>query len=88
MEPERGKALLKIVGIIGGLAAATWLVVKLTKPLEMGAQAISVHPHGEHTCYCPKCGETKKVEENVQCYTQYCSKCGTRMRAVETGEYR
>jgi len=48
----------------------------------------STHPHGPHDCYCPSCGYTETVEENVKCNTLYCPKCGDRLRAVGTGEYR
>lgn len=49
---------------------------------------MAVHPHGEHTCYCPSCDYEMPVAENVKCNTQECPECGTRMRAKETGEYR
>lgn len=47
-----------------------------------------VHPHGKHTCYCPKCGHEEDVEENVRCQDQVCPECGSYMMAKEPGEYR
>jgi len=48
----------------------------------------AIHPHGEHACICPKCGETVTVAENVKCNTQECPKCDTIMRAKDIGEQR
>ncbi len=48
----------------------------------------AVHPHGEHICVCPKCGEETTVEEDVKCNTQECPECGTKMRAKDIGERR
>ena len=88
MDPVRRKALLQLLGIFGGLAGAVWVVTKLTKPFEEGMEGISVHPHGEHVCYCPDCGARVTVGESVRCNTQVCPDCGARMRAEDTGEYR
>ena len=50
--------------------------------------SITVHPHGEHQCYCPSCSYVETVEAGVRCGTLVCPQCGDRLRAVETGEYR
>lgn len=47
-----------------------------------------VHPHGEHECYCPRCGYETIVAESVRCQDQVCPECGTYMRAKEAGEFR
>ena len=49
---------------------------------------INIHPHGSHSCYCPECNFTMVVETGVKCNTVVCPECGSRLRAVETGEYR
>lgn len=46
------------------------------------------HEHGPHTCYCPSCNYQSEVEAYVRCNTLSCPNCGSRMRAVETGEFR
>lgn len=48
----------------------------------------ATHPHGEHICECPECGEETTVTEDVKCNTQECPECGTRMRAKDIGERR
>ena len=52
------------------------------------ARWVETHIHGEHTCYCPACGYEIVIDAYVQCGTQICPQCGSRMRALETGEYR
>lgn len=47
-----------------------------------------VHEHGEHECYCPRCGYSKKFPENARCRDQVCPDCGGYLRARETGQYR
>jgi hypothetical protein len=49
---------------------------------------MAVHPHGLHDCQCVTCGYIETVEANVKCNTLACPNDGTRLRAVETGEYR
>ena len=49
---------------------------------------MAIHPHGVHSCRCPSCGYETEVEESVKCNTLTCPQCGSRMRAVDTGEYR
>ena len=49
---------------------------------------ITTHEHGPHFCYCPLCNVQVEVGENVKCNTIACPNCGTRMRAMETGEFR
>lgn len=47
-----------------------------------------VRPHGPHECYCTVCGHRQEVAEYVKCNTLTCPIDGSRMRAVETGEFR
>jgi hypothetical protein len=46
------------------------------------------HEHGPHSCYCPTCNYTTEVNASVKCNTLFCPNDGTRLRAVETGEFR
>lgn len=69
--------------IAAGLSAIGLMLAKKAK-----SNSIGVHPHGEHMCVCPECGQQVKVGTGYKCNTQYCPQCGTRMRAVETGEWR
>lgn len=48
----------------------------------------AIHPHGEHTCVCPKCDAEITVAAGVKCNEQKCPKCGVQMRATEAGERR
>jgi transcription initiation factor IIE alpha subunit len=47
-----------------------------------------VHEHGEHECYCPRCGYSVTVAENVRCRDQVCPECGGYLRARDPGEFR
>lgn len=49
---------------------------------------IGVHPHGEHQCQCVEDGYITTVGVGIKCNTLRCPICGSRLRAVETGEYR
>jgi hypothetical protein len=49
---------------------------------------MAIHPHGQHDCQCVKCNYTIMVDEGVKCNTLTCPNDGTRLRAVDTGEYR
>jgi len=48
----------------------------------------AVHPHGDHICVCPECGEEVTVEANIKCNTQTCPKCDEPMVAQTAGERR
>ena len=48
----------------------------------------AVHPHGEHICVCPECGEEVTVEAGIKCNTQNCPKCDEPMVAQSAGERR
>jgi uncharacterized paraquat-inducible protein A len=50
--------------------------------------ATGVHEHTAHECYCPRCGYSVTVPENVRCKDQVCPNCGAYLRARETGKYR
>lgn len=49
---------------------------------------MAVHPHGEHSCYCPSCGYQETVGASERCNQRSCPYDGTRLRAVDTGERR
>ena len=70
--------------------ATAWAAVKklYKKVGDKWVAKEAVHPHGEHICVCPKCGEEITVEEDVKCNTQECPECETQMRAKDIGERR
>lgn len=73
------------------LAASTaWAQVKMKykKVKDKWVAKEAVHPHGGHTCVCPKCNEEIIVAEDIKCNTQECPECGTRMRAENIGQRR
>ena len=61
---------------------------EITEPASLKVVDQAVHPHGDHICVCPECGQEMTVAESVKCNTQKCSKCQAQMRAKDIGEKR
>jgi len=66
-----------------------WAAVKMKYKQDKDGNWVAkeaIHPHGEHVCVCPKCGEETTAAEDIKCNTQSCPKCETQMRAKDVGE--
>ena len=74
----------------GKAAGTAWAAVKMKfeKKDDRWVAKEAVHPHGEHSCRCSKCGKEIVVGADIKCNTQTCPKCGGPMVATTAGERR